>query len=366
MQCSHPLIRIAYNPPWLKKSETIKVIGSLTDGMLKHYQELNEYNRSLPENHKQWDFGLNDYIYDHYIEYQQIPCGHCMPCRLNYSKQWAQRCVLEGSLWEENWFLTLTYDEDHLPRHDEFLDSKGRTWVDTENCWNGYLNDKDMTKFNKDIREYWRTHFNHTNIRFYYCGEYGSTTFRPHFHGIYFNLPILPSMLKYYKTTPDGNILYTCPIIEKIWKKGYVVIGHMSWETAAYVARYVTKKWTGEMSDIHYGILGQTPEFCRMSRMPGIARQYFEQHKEAIYKLDEIVMKVANEKTLSIKPCKYFDQLYDIEYPEDMQRIKLIRRTNAEEAAKLKDKLSTLSREQQLELEERQLIAKTKKLVREL
>lgn len=366
MQCSHPMIRISYHPPWEEKSITLQIKGSLKDGDLKMYQEITEKNKQLPKNHKTWDMGLNDFVYEHYIEYQQIPCGHCMPCRLKYSKQWAQRCVLEGSLWEENWFLTLTYNEENLPRHDELIDSHGRSWVDMYNSWNGYLKQEDMTKFNKDIREYWRTHFNHVGIRFYYCGEYGSTTYRPHFHGIYFNLPIKPSMLKYYKTTPNGDVLYTCPEIEKIWKKGFVVIGHMTWETAAYVARYVTKKWTGEMSDIHYGILGQTPEFCQMSRMPGIARQYFEQHKEAIYKLDEIVMKVANQKTLAVKPCKYFDTLYDIEYPEDMQRIKYLRKANALEAQKLKDSTTTLTREQQLELEERQLIAKTKKLVREL
>lgn len=366
MQCSHPLIRVAYKTPDMKKSVTIKIIGSLKDGDLKHYQELNEKHRSLPANTKEWDFGTNNYIYPHYLEYQQIPCGNCMPCRLNYSKQWAIRSVLESTLWEENYFVTFTYNEDNLPRRDEFTDQWGYSWYDEGNCWNGYLKDTDMTKLLKDVREYWRTHFNHTGIRFYYCGEYGTQNFRPHFHALMFNFPIKPQLLKFYKNTPDGNQLYTCPLLEKIWGKGFVVIGQFTWETAAYTARYVTKKWKGETSPIHYGILGQEPEFCRMSRMPGIAKPYFDKHKEQIYSLDEIVLKTTKQKVLSLKPPKYYDKLYDIEYPEDMQRIKALRKFNAEQAAKLKDSTTTLSREQQLELEERQLLFKTKSLIREL
>lgn len=365
MMCSHPLIRIAYQLPGEAKSQTLKIIGRLEPGDLKFFQEQNEKNRKLPPNTKEWDYGLNNYVYPHYIEYQQIPCGNCMPCRLNYSKQWAIRSVLESTLWDENWFITFTYNEEHLPRWEYFEDNKGFTWTDDTGTWNGHLQDKDMTKLLKDVREYWRTHFNHTGIRFYYCGEYG-TLLRPHYHALMFNFPINPSLLKYYKTTFDGNVLYTCPILEKIWGKGYVVIGHMTWETAAYTSRYVTKKWKGETSHIHYGILGQTPEFCRMSRMPGIAKPYFDAHKDEIYKLDEIVLKTTKQKTLSLKPPKYYDRLYDIEYPEDMQRIKAIRKFNAEEAQKLKDRTTTLTREEQLILEERQLIAKTKSLIRDL
>lgn len=366
MQCAHPLIRVAYQTPDMEKSKTCQIIGSLNEGDLKHYQELNEYHRNLSPKIKIWDEGMKQYIYPHYTEYQQIPCGNCMACRLNYSKQWAIRSVLESTLWDENWFITFTYNNEHLPKWEYFTDKKGYTWCEPEEgAWGGYLNDKDMTKLLKDVREYWRTHFNHIGIRFYYCGEYGSLL-RPHYHALMFNFPILPSMLKYYKTTFDGNVLYTCPILEKIWGKGFVVIGHMTWETAAYTARYVTKKWKGETSHIHYGILGQTPEFCRMSRMPGIAKPYFDRHKDEIYKLDEIVLKTTKQKTLSLKPPKYYDRLYDIEYPEDMQRIKLIRKINAEEAAKLKDSKTSLSREKQLELEERQLIAKTKSLIRDI
>ena len=139
-----------------------------------------------------------------------------------------------------------------------------------------------------------------------------------------------------------------------------------SWETAAYTARYITKKWTGENSQIHYGILGQTPEFCRMSNRPGIGREYYETHKKEIYSMDELIMKTTKEKTITIKPPRYYDNLYDIDYPEDMEKIKLRRQYEAEQAQKVKDFTTSLSREKQLELEERDLESRIKALVREM
>ena len=44
-----------------------------------------------------------------------IPCGKCIGCRLAHSRQWAVRCVHEASLHDRNCFLTLTFDDDHLP-----------------------------------------------------------------------------------------------------------------------------------------------------------------------------------------------------------------------------------------------------------
>ena len=359
------MIRVGYKPPWAEKSETLKIIGSLSEGTLKEFQQLNDCMKSYPESKKDWELTTGKKLLLHYVSYQQIPCGHCMSCRLKYSKQWATRCILEAESWEENWFITLTYNEENHYIPDEITDKYGHTWIN-DGSWNGCLKPDDLKKFNKDLREYYRTHYNHIGIRFYACGEYGSETGRDHFHEIMFNMPISIKDLKFYKTTSDGNVLYTCPIIEKIWGKGFVTIGHMNWSTAAYVARYVTKKWTGDYTDIHYGILGQIPEFCRMSNKPGIGRYYYDAHKDKIYQNDELIMKTAKDKVLSIKPPKYYDNLYDIDYPEDYQKIKLRRQFEAEQAQKLKDYTTTLSREKQLELEERDLLTRTKRLVREL
>ena len=160
-------------------------------------------------------------------------------------------------------------------------------------------------------------------------------------------------------------VLYTSEKLSKIWDKGFITIAHFSWSTAAYVARYITKKYTGLNSDIHYGILGQIPEFTRMSNRPGIGKKYYEEHKNEIYENDELIMKTCKEKVLSVKPPKYYDSLYDIDYPEDMQKIKLRRQYECEQAQKVKDFTTSLSREKQLELEERDLETRIKSLVRE-
>lgn len=362
--CSHPMIRVGYKPPWAEKSETLKIIGHLNEGDLKMFSQMDSCCKDYHNTYEGFEMCTGRKLLMHYVSYTQIPCGHCMPCRLKYSKQWATRCVLESEMWPENWFLTLTYNDENHPIADEFTDKNGITWVNDGN-WNGCLEPRDLVLFNKSLREEYRTKYDHTGIRFYACGEYGTKSWRNHFHEILFNCPIKPSELKYYKTTEDGNILYTCEKFEKIWGKGFITIAHMNWSTAAYVARYVTKKWTGSDSIEHYAMKGQIPEFCRMSNRPGIGRTYYELNKEKIYQTDEILMKKYDDKTIVLKPPKYYDAIYDIEYPSDMERIKNIRRYQAEQAQKLKDYTTTLSREKQLELEERDLLTRTKTLVRE-
>lgn len=366
MKCAHPLINILYKPPGHSKAESLGIIGKIQGNDLEKYSAINESNRNKTSDLHYFDYGWNRTIFPKYLNYTEIPCGQCRICRINNSKMWATRCVLESKMWEENWFITLTYDEEHLPRRDEeYIDPKGRSWFD-DGSWNGYLVPEDLQKFNKDMREYWRTHFNHIGVRFFAVGEYGSKNLRPHYHGIYFNLPIKPNDLKFLKTTNDGNILYTCPILEKIWGKGFITVAHTNWNTAAYVARYCTKKMTGELGDIHYGLLGQIPEFQRMSNRPGIARAWYEKHKNEIYKLDEIIMKTTKEKTVSLRPPTYYDKLYDIDNHDDMQMIKDRRRILAEQREKVKDSKTSLTRLQQRELEERDFIQRTNRLIREL
>ena len=227
-------------------------------------------------------------------------------------------------------------------------------------------------------------HFYHQNIRYFYCGEYGgpphplykdrttgelvmSQGFRPHYHVIFFNLPIPTELLELDKeSSKSGKQQFKCKFIEDIWGKGRVRISEVNWQTCAYTARYITKKVTGEPAAAHYGRMGQTPEFVRMSRMPGIARDYYELHKDEIYNCDEIVMKLTGERSLAIKPPKYYDKLYDIEYPDKMQSIKDIRRTNAEEAAKVKASTTSLSQLKQLNIEEDIKRDQLKKLKRDL
>lgn len=49
-------------------------------------------------------------------DFIEIPCGRCIGCRLEYSRQWANRCLLELGYHENSWFVTLTYDDLHVSR----------------------------------------------------------------------------------------------------------------------------------------------------------------------------------------------------------------------------------------------------------
>jgi hypothetical protein len=88
----------------------------------------------------------------------ELPCGQCIGCRLERSRQWAMRCLHESSLYDRNAFVTLTYDDEHLPP-------------------GGSLNYPDFQRFMKRLRKNSKS-----PIRFYMGGEYGESTLRPHFH----------------------------------------------------------------------------------------------------------------------------------------------------------------------------------------
>ena len=254
-------------------------------------------------------------------EVQKIPCGKCTECRLEYSKQWAQRLVCESSLYCENWFITLTYDEDHLL---DCIDYTVSPWTHSLD-YVASLRKDHFVKWKKDFLEYMRYYYNVIGIRFYMCGEYGSKNHRPHFHAILFNCPI-PD-LKLVKSVNLGGYnycYYSSEILKNTWKRGFVMLGNVSWNSCAYVARYVMKKMQGPDHKLYYELCdleGYEPiqsEYVNMSRRPGIAREYFENTFRDVYMVDKVILPDGK----SCKPCKYFDRLYDIECPEDLERIK--------------------------------------------
>ena len=65
---------------------------------------------------KEYDKFVSPYAEKVVREFTEIPCGHCVECYLNYSMTWANRCMMELTNYEpcECWFLTLTYDEEHM------------------------------------------------------------------------------------------------------------------------------------------------------------------------------------------------------------------------------------------------------------
>lgn len=268
-------------------------------------------------------------------EYTLVPCGNCIGCKLDYAKQWAIRCMLESSFYQSNYFITLTYDEEHNTRN---------------------LIKEDLQKFIKKLRTY-LSRENKPEIRFFGSGEYGTTTMRPHFHVIIFNLVL--EDLKLYKRTPNGDTLYTSEFINNIWQKGYAIIGEVTFQSCGYVARYCMKKFkANDMKDF-----GFNNEFVLMSRRPGIGYGYFLENKDNIYKYDAIYKKFG--ELAEATPPKYFDRKMEELDPELLQNVKNMRKLKAEMRS-LNSLLNTsfLDEEKYLEKCEEDKIIKTKILKR--
>jgi len=231
----------------------------------------------------------------------EVPCGQCIGCRLERSRQWAIRCSHEASLHQNNCFITLTYDNKHLPK-------------------SGSLTKTHFQKFMKRLRKKFGK-----GVRYYQCGEYGEQFHRPHYHACLFNFDFPDKTL--WKQV-RGNKLYHSPILQKIWGKGFCSIGEVTFESAAYVARYITKKINGDLAEDHYSyvnaygeIKSRQPEYTTMSRKPGIGKNWLEKYITDVYPSDFVVMR--NKK---MRPPRYYDSLYEIKYPEFLKKIKNARK----------------------------------------
>lgn len=240
---------------------------------------------------------------------QAVPCGRCVGCRLDRSRQWAVRAMHEASLHEDNCFLTLTFDNEHLPN-------------------DGSIDRRDVQLFLKRLRKKYDY-----PIRMIYCGEYGEKFLRPHYHLLLFGHDFSDKVL--WKQKGDFP-LYISEELSSLWKFGYSVIGALTFETAAYVSRYCMKKINGSEAFEHYsevdysnGVLTtRQPEFFQASLKPGIAKSWFDKNKSEVYPSDEVIV---NGKPC--KPPRYYDRCFEIDHPEGMEAIKLIREKEAKNRA---------------------------------
>lgn len=228
-----------------------------------------------------------------------LPCGNCIGCRLERARQWAMRCVDEASMYKRNCFVTLTFDDKHLPM-------------------NRGLDVSVFQKFMKRLRK----HAGSCRVRYFHCGEYGSLHGRPHYHGLLFNWDFVDKV--FFKTTESGEKIYLSERLCKLWPFGYSSVGDVTFGSAAYVARYHLKKVGSVVSDNHYldKRTGEmlTPEYITMSRRPGIAMNWFSKFRSDVYPHD---IRVVNG--VDTKPAKYYDRLYELENPEAFRRVKLSR-----------------------------------------
>ncbi len=269
--------------------------------------------------------GKYDIVFD--ITYDgvllKLPCGQCRGCRLERSRQWAIRCMHEASMFKQNSFITLTYDDEHLPSHGTLIKKDFQLFMKR---FRKSLGVKSLNPKTNRIKTYYDTE---KRIRYYHCGEYGEKNKRPHYHAIIFNYQF--DDLEYYTKINDVP-LFTSAKLSNIWGKGFVTVGSVTFESAAYVARYILKKINGDQAKEHYQSVdietGELhpiiPEYTTMSRANGIGHTYYKKYSESeIYEHDSVVV---NGK--EIKPPKYYDSLYEIDNPERYETIQLKREDN--------------------------------------
>lgn len=224
----------------------------------------------------------------------QVPCGKCIGCRLERSRQWAVRCLHESKLYDRNVFVTLTYEK--VPP-------------------GGSLRPADFVKFMKRLRKRFGD-----GIRFFQCGEYGDELGRPHHHALLFNHDFPDK--RFYKMA-GAERLYRSPILDSLWTHGLCSLGSVTFESAGYVARYALKKVNGDGAEAHYG--GRVPEYLTMSRRPGIGRAWADRFRRDFYPSDQCVV-----RGVPTRPPRYYDQALEAAAPSVLRRVKARRRREAE------------------------------------
>ncbi len=181
-------------------------------------------------------------------EWLDVPCGHCLACRIARTREWTVRLLHESEFWDDTSFVTLTYDDEHLPS-------------------NGSLVPRDLTLFFKKLRK----DLGDRKIKYYACGEYGDTYGRPHYHAIIFGLGVQDKKL-----------------IEDNWKKGFVKIGCVTYDSCRYVAGYVQKKLYGKASK-EYDDKGIVAPFSRMSK--GLGERYVDKYWNKLYDMNTVTVR---------------------------------------------------------------------------
>lgn len=282
MPCYHPLAMVdtgSINPDTGKR--VMQFVGSM-----KHMLDLDDPDR--------------DRLF-------MVPCNRCIGCRLDYAREWSNRMLLELVDNPSAIFVTLTYDNEHVPFSDL-----------------GYMTTRvrDCQLFFKRLRK----HFSGKKIRYFLGAEYGPKNLRPHYHCIIFGLSFddFPD-LKFYKNNKLGQPLFISDLLAVgIWQNGFCTIGSVSKDTCSYTARYMLKKLKG-FSRIDYDAKGIEGEFSLCSRRPGIGLGYFDNHPN----INSMISVFDGSETVMFPcPSKLFNKILEID-PDLYEVLKSVRRQTA-------------------------------------
>lgn len=234
----------------------------------------------------------------------KVPCGRCVGCRIDRARDWTLRILHETKLHQgvNCHFLTLTYDDQHLPNPPS-------------------LTYEHFVAFCKATRRA------RGPFRFFMCGEYGEIGRRPHYHAIVFGL-VLDDLYRFGGS--DKLPTFRSATLDRTWGRGFVLVGSVTAQSANYVARYSLKKITGDPAELHYrwsdpatGEQHQLePEFCQMSRRPGIGALWYNRFHTDFH-VHDFAIKDGGKTTIP----RFYDKLaakqgYDVEELKQYRQIK--------------------------------------------
>lgn len=248
-----------------------------------------------------------------------VPCGKCFGCKLERSREWAVRALHEASLWPRNVFVTLTYKQEHLP------------------LINGQptLRPRDFVLFMKRLRRQ-RVGV----VRFLHAGEYGKLG-RPHHHALLFNCDFPDK--KFLRKSPAGSDLFTSSELSLLWvtegrdpvSLGFSSVGEVTFESAAYVARYTLKKFAPDGvggtpgcsvsggAPVEGAEPGRVAEYMTMSRggrgkHGGLGSGWIAKYQGDVFPWDEVVTRGGK----ICKPPRFYESKYEKVDPAGMAEVK--------------------------------------------
>ena len=303
MACYHPLVGLAYGPD--------------LDGKFSVFIKPQGYDYEMLERIQP------NKVFD-------LPCGHCIGCRQDQSKEWSNRLIMESLYHDFTHFVTLTYCDEYAPIGKSFSDPETGELKQMLT-----LRKRDIQLFMKRLRK----KYSDSRIRFYFAGEYGDQTNRPHYHGIIFGLPENKMQFIPCGKSQTGNPYFRCPDIESVWTAtdrplgcnaqaakqgmsadllGFVSVEPANFYTMKYVCAYVTKKLGAHPNEV-YIRTGREAPFSLSSRKPGIGLQYLEEHPD-VMKDDKIIIAGPTGK-VEFAPPRYFKKKFKDSSPDEYQEI---------------------------------------------
>lgn len=165
--------------------------------------------------------------------FNAVPCGKCHVCKKNRREEWTIRLLEESKNHQFTYFLTLTYSEEESI----------------------YVNYEQTTLYKPHLQRFFKRIRKIYKIRYYAVGEYGTKTFRAHYHALIFSDTAIPDIF-----------------FKQKWTHGHCHVSIANLRRVVYTTKYHVNR-TKYPPDVE-------PPFALMSQKPGIGYCYVEKMRD--------------------------------------------------------------------------------------